>query len=249
MSSTNSFLLKINSRDSNNTEITNPIKVSFQNLGNRIINSIDVKSVSIPNVFYNVSSYNNVLQINFNSGAYILNVILTPGQYTMNSFLYALNQFIINDGTYILSFNFDTLTNKIYALSATPYTFNISSMFSVLGLNQTINYIGVINVNSFFPNFPDLSGPRNIYIKSNIGSMNLLQKTGHSSVIAIIPAIVAFSNIIHYSNVEENINVLRSNIYSQNLTNIELELTDVLGNILSMQGMHWEITFKCTSLN
>ena len=22
-----------------------------------------------------------------------------------------------------------------------------------------------------------------------------------------------------------------------------------LGNILSMQGMHWEITFKCTSLN
>jgi hypothetical protein len=242
-------LLKINSRDSNSTQVTNPIKVSFLNLGNRIINSIDVKSVSIPNVFYNVSTFNNLLQINFNTGAYILNIVLPPGQYSMSQFINALNQFIIDDGTYILTFAFDPLTNKIYTLSPTAYTFNISSMFSVLGLDQSVNFIGVVNVDSYFPNFPDLSGPRNIYIKSNIGNMNLLQKQGHSAVIAIVPVIVGFSNIIHYSNFEENINVLRSNIYSQNLSNVELELTDVLGNILSMAGMHWEITFKCISSN
>jgi hypothetical protein len=38
--------------------------------------------------------------------------------------------------------------------------------------------------------------------------------------------------------------IVRSKVYSQNLNKIQIALRDVDGNILDLQNMNWEITFK-----
>jgi len=250
MASTNSFLLKINSRDANNKTITNPVQISMLNLGNISIQSIDIKSASIPNVFYNVTSYNNTLRVSFNSGSQIVNIVLPEGQYTMTTLLSALNQAIVSAGGFSLVFTFDSLKNKIYTYSITAYSFIFanSSMFPLIGATPEINYIGTVNVNSYL-NFPDLSGPRNIYIKSNLANMNVLEKTGNKNIIGVIPVTVPFANVIHYLNQEDDISVRRSYIYGQSLNDIQIELVDVLGNLLDLDGQNFEIIFKCISNN
>jgi|694.fasta_scaffold91580_2 hypothetical protein len=241
------YILKINSRENNYAITTNPIQVSYNNTGNSsLIQRITIKGASIPNVFYNVNSTNNVLkfQVDFTD-----NIFTWPvGNYNMTSFLAAFNNSL---GAILgVSFNLNPLTNKLELKSVNFIVILLSvgsTCFKLLGLRTTENF----NSTELAPNvnpltfMPDLSGIRNIYAETSFSNMNCLDSKGYKSYGAFIPVDQPFGSIIHYINQEQDLNdIIRSKTYSQNLNKIEIALRDVEGNLLDLQNMNWEITFK-----
>ena len=240
------YILKINSRESNYKVTTNPIQVSYNNTGNSsLIQRISVKGASIPHVFYNVNATNNVLKF---SADLTNNTYTWPvGNYTITSFLASFNNSL---GALLgVSFNLNPLTNK---LELKTTTLNIilqsagSTCFSLLGLRTTENFssIGLSPAVTPLTFMPDLSGIRNIYIETSFSNMNCLDSKGYKSYGAFVPVDKSFGSIIHYINQEQDLNnIVRSKVYSQNLNKIEIALRDVDGNLLDLQNMNWEVTF------
>ena len=85
--------------------------------------------------------------------------------------------------------------------------------------------------------------------KTFVDMHELLEKAGNKNIIGVIPVTVPFANVIHYLNQEDDIAVRRSYIYGQSLNDIQIELVDVLGNLLDLDGQNFEIIFKCISNN
>ena len=239
------YILKINSRESNYKVTTNPIQVSYNNTGNSsLIQRITIKGASIPHVFYNVNSTNNVLI--FFTIVTNYTVTFPIGQYTVNSLISYFNSTSqsISSG---VSLSFNTLTNKIYALSVSSiaaFTTN-STCFQILGLRKGEEFVFQQNINTPLLYMPDFSGIRNIYAETSFSNMNCLDSNGYKSYGAFIPIDKPFGSIIHYINQEQDLNdIIRTKTYSQNLNKIEIALRDVDGNLIDLQNQNWEITFK-----
>ena len=240
------YILKINSRESNYKVTTNPIQVSYNNTGNSsLIQQIAVKGASIPHVFYNVNSTNNVLkfQTDFVDNTYTWPV----GNYTITSFIASFYNSI---GAILgVSLNLNPLINKL-ELKTTTLNVTLqsagSTCFSLLGLRTTEDFssVGLAPVVTPLTFMPDLSGIRNIYVETSFSNMNCLDSKGYKSYGAFVPVDKPFGSIIHYINQEQDLNnIIRSKVYSQNLNKIEIALRDVDGNLLDLQNMNWEVTF------
>ena len=244
-----SYILKINSRESNYKVTTNPIQVSYNNSSNSsLVQKIVVKGASIPNVFYNVQASSNKLRFSTDAGTY--NIVFPVGNYTINSLITYFNstaQSIASDVT----LSFDTLVNKLVVTSVNSvglFEAVGSTSFHILGLRAGEDFSFVTGVAKIFLYMPDLSGIRNIYAETTFSNMNCLDSAGHKSYGAFIPVDQPFGSIIHYINTEQDLNdIVRSKMYSQNLSRIEIALRDVEGNMLDLQNMNWEITFKILS--
>ena len=239
------YILKINSRESNYKVTTNPIQVSFTNTGNSsVIERISVKGASIPNVFYNIRASNNKLTI----GSIDVQTVIFPiGQYTINSLINYFNS-TLQSSLLGVTMSFDSFINKILITSLFADATFIgaqSNSFHVLGLREGEDYVVLQNVPTHLLYMSDLSGIRNIYVETSFSNMNCLDTVGFKSYGAFIPVDKPFGSIIHYINQEQDLDtVTRSKTYSQNLNRIEIGLRDVEGNLLDLQNMNWEITFK-----
>lgn len=235
------YILKVDSRDSTNYGVTtNPMQIHLPN-NNRTIVRIVLKNASIPNVFYNINTYNNVLKIDATTYTFPI------GRYNVDDIITYFNSQVLN---IVLSFN--SFLNKFTFTSTINATFDASgsTMFYVLGLNEKVNYNVVIGVQSALY-MGDLSGPRNIHIECSFANMNTLDSTGkYKSYIANIPVDVGYLSVIHYTNQTIELDqVVRSAIYSQNLSLIDITLKNNRGEILDMQNQHYELSFKITTLN
>lgn len=250
-----SYILKVNSRESNyKSYTTNPIQVSYNNMSNSsLINRITIKGASIPNVFYNIRAGNNNLTFSRNNVLQSLN--FPEGNYTVASFITffnASNAAIVSQ----LTLSFNTRLNKIEATSLIhPTTFigipinnYVSTCFNIIGLRTGENFVADSTFGAVpFLFMSDFSGIRNIYAETTFNSMSYLDSTGHKSYAGIIPCDQPFGSIIHYTNDSNDMNNLyRNNLYSQNMSKIEIALLDVEGNLLNLQNMNWEISFQVT---
>lgn len=237
------YILKINSRDSNFKVSTNPIQISFNNTGNSsLIEKIIVKGASIPHVFYNVSSSNN--KLNFTTNLVTYNVVFPVGFYNVNSFISYFNATTESAAAGVV-LSFDAFLNKILVTPSLSTTFNhlASTSFHVLGLRAEEDFTVTAPTHMTF--MCDFSGIRNIYTETSFHNMNCLDAQGYKSYGAFIPVDKPFGSVIHYVNQEQEMDaIIRSKTYSQNLNRIEIALRDVSGNLLDMQNMNWEITFK-----
>ena len=244
------YILKINSRDSNYKVTTNPIQISFNNTGNSsLIQRITVKGASIPHVFYNINSFNNKLQFETYNGNYdgTYNVVFPVGHYTINSLINYFNATPESIASHV-TFSFDSFINKILvtldAIGSVTFQHAESTCFHILGLRAESDFT-MSEVPTHFLYMSDLSGIRNIYAETSFSNMNCLDANGYKSYGAFIPVDKPFGSIIHYINQEQDLNdIIRSKTYSQNLNKIEIALRDVEGNLLDLQNMNWEITFK-----
>ena len=241
-----SYVLKLNSRDSNYKNITtNPIQIDLGNSGNSIVQRIVIKGASIPHVFYNVNATNNILKFRDSESHYTFT--WPVGQYTITSFINAFNNEFT--GSIGLTCSLNQLTNKLEFLSGyRTYTFesNGSTCFSIIGLRPTEDFfmVNTAPLGNSLLFMPDLSGIRNVYIETNFSSMHCLDSKGFHSYGGFVPVDVPFGSIIHYINQEANLNdINRSKVYSQNLSKVEVILRDVNGNILDLQNQPFELTF------
>ena len=248
------MIVKIDSKKSilNITSKNNPIKIPINNAGNDCnIQRMVIKSASIPNVFYNVNSNNNYFFIN-TLGQGRQYITIPEGQYSISELIAYINATTaFTTAGAVLTF--DSLKNKLISTCAQILTYEWND--NILLLNPTANVLlGLIDGQDFVvpagvatihPHMSDLSGIRNIYIETSFSKMNSLSDQGHSDIGAIIPIDQPFGGIIQYLNNESSLDsVTRSTIYSQNMTDPQFTLRDVDGNVLNMNGLHYEIHWK-----
>jgi len=236
-------LLRINSQDrSAESKSTTDFIVNYSNVQvlAKIV-SVVVKHVSFPNVFYNITTKNNVLIYERILGA-PLTVAVPVGNYTMTSLLTKLiESFEITQDplTHLLTF---TATGgsplKIYGPE------DGSTLAKFLGILEAT----ALNTSNFTTtNFPNLQGVQHIHIASKFLSKgnNFIDanKKQELPIIAMIPNRVSFGEIVHYETPHEDLDVINYESES-NLQTIDIKLYDGEGNLLDLKGQNVNIILK-----
>jgi hypothetical protein len=247
------IILRIDSKKTvfSKTSKVNPIKISIGNPGgNSNIVRITIKSASIPNVFYNVTQYNNYFFIytTLQGRQYIT---IPEGQYNMSQFISYINSTTaFTNANAVLTF--DIIKNKLITTCNQNLIYewvdNVllksPTAFKLLGLILNIDFV-VPSVPTIHPHIADLSGIKNIYIDTSFAKMNSLNEDGNNNTAAIIPINVPFGGVIQYQNNEQTLDSInRSLIFSQNMTDPEFYLRDVDGNLIDMNGVDYQLHWK-----
>lgn len=251
-------LIVIDSKDMNSSSVsTSNFTISYQN--NPILNRIKsyfIKSVSVPNVEYNIhGNYvtepaNNLLYIE-SSGGGLQSVITIPiGQYTLAQLITAitgsatgvsLGLAITQDpNTGLLTITSTAVGGiKIYSRSSTPS----STLSPNIGITtQTAAFSASIVSNGM----PALSGNQNIYIgsvKMASGTTLIDSRFNNLTVISTIPVNVPFGEVIHYETFDYVKDTIESDQYL-NLREIDIRLYNDYGAILDLHGEPFTMIIK-----
>jgi hypothetical protein len=199
---------------------------------NLVYADISVLSVQIPNIFYSINEYNNVLNYEVGTTSYSLSI--TQGFYNANTLISYLTA---NMSGFTITFNtingFLTFTN-----SSSDFTFlSSSTTTSVLGFNTTISSSSYTLTMSYPLN---LYGSLKIKITSNLLKTNNYDSDCDVQVLAIIPKSAAPYQLIEWENRSNFRNVLSV----RQIDEIDLQLYDDNNNLLNMQGLNWSINLR-----
>jgi hypothetical protein len=206
------------------------------------ITRLILKSIDIPNVFYNINNGNN--KFTYRTG--VLNTITIPeGQYTLDELITALESQTTSIG---MTIALSPLTKKLI------FTFtSAAEMLSVSDGNNMGDVLGIKTSSSgttyTAQNFPDLSGIQEIYIVSQSLSdgSNLIAPGGKClPILAQIPITVDFGEIQHYSSNSPELDdvIFPSLRFGTNLRNISIQIVDRYGNQLDIGGLNLTIIIK-----
>jgi len=231
------LLIRSTDRESLATQSTTDFTIDFGNTLSRNIKKIAIKNISIPNVFYNINRYNNILIVN-------------GVPYTIPLGQYSITQLITELQTLLVALTFtavpDPITYKLNVTTAAPATYssfiNGSTIARVVGLNVTNN---LITAAGSFPNVYNLSGPKYIFINSEVMSANtnLITKTGTLPITSPILVNAPYGENITYENTEQNFDSIDFDI-SQSMRTISIKITDENNNILDLNGNNFVAVFK-----
>lgn len=201
---------------------------------------ISVQNAQIPNSFYNVNVYNNILQITYNATPYTLT--LTRGNYNSTT--------LINE-----------IIAKLALQSITDITIAISSITGVLtftragALNFTINSTGTLNKVLGFAvgtSYTSVGGilsapfPLNLLglLKLKLASYEIQTRNYDSSVqsnlniLATIPIESGNFGLILYDNISNT----QSIINNPTLDGFDLQIYGDDNNLVNFNGIGWNIT-------
>lgn len=237
-------LLRINSADrSPNSNSTTDFIVNYPNVQvlAKIV-SVVIKHVSFPNVFYNITTKNNVLKYEVVSG--VVQTITVPvGNYEIQNLLDALTPSlgaITQDPlTLLLTFT---------ASGASPLKINSKAEGSTLSPFIGILESTILNTSPFTALFvPKLQGVQHVHIASkflskgnNFIDANLKQEL---PIVGMIPNMVPFGAIVHYETTHEELDVI--NYESEvSLQSIDIKLYDGENNLLDLKGQDINIILK-----
>lgn len=253
-----SVLIVIDSKDrTTNSRSTSDFNIIYQN--NSILNRIKsyfIKSVSVPNVEYNIhDTYvnepaNNLLYV-ASSGGGLRPVITIPvGQYTLAQLItaitssatgVALGLAITQDPvTYKLTITSTAVGGiKIYSVDSTPS----STLSPSLGIStQTASFSSSITSNGL----PDLAGNQNIYIgsiKMSSGTTLIDSRFNNLKVITTIPVDVPFGDVVHYETFDYVKDTIEADRYL-NFGDIDIRLYNDFGQVLDLQGLEFTMIIK-----
>lgn len=200
-----------------------------------------LQTVTLPHVFYNIDTHNNVLIFEYNG---LKTVTVTPGFYTATQLMSALKieiDLLIAPDT--VTITLDNLTSKITFLFTNP----VAQMFSVTGNpGSTMSpYLGitqdsVANIATFTAqSIPDLSGPQIVYLHSKEINLSntMLSINRNVSAFASIPITVPYLSNIVYESYGSEIDLI--NLQGQkDITNIGIKLRSSDGRILELGDNH-----------
>ena len=213
------------------------------------IKQIVVKSVSMPNSFYNINSSNNVAYLSLiGLGTYV--VLVPEGQYNLADFLTTLNTLLtaIDIGASVVQ---NPLTLKL------DFSFSYSAQFATVDSPLTKvmgTYINNIGIPAYYPAvasptfsafaLPDLSGIRNVYICSRVlgqGVNSILQAGDNLPMILNLAVTEPFGAVVYY---EANETLLDLKTYKQlqNCQFIDLTLRGENMEVLDINGSEWSVT-------
>lgn len=236
-----------------NSKFRTPDSASVSDFTISIGQSISIKqsvvqSVTLPNTVYNINDTNNVGFLNLiGLGTYV--VLVPVGQYNLAQFLLTLQGLLtaIDIASTVVQ---NPLTLKLDFTFSYPSqwaTDSSSPLSKVLGtyINWNQPYYPVVPANNFSaPSLPNLTGIRNVYVCSRIlgqGVNSLLENGVNLPLVLNMPMTEPFASVKYFECNETLLN-LKTYKQGQNTQYIDIQLRDIDGNIINLNGSEWQIT-------
>ena len=233
-------------------DTTDDFSVNFENHRSlHQIVRIVVKSVDIPNVFYNINSFGyNVDNLGNNTYRWIDNasvlqtVVLPVGQYNLVEFLTALH-LLLPDHSYAL----DPITKKMIGTAPATIRFlnraDGNLMAVALGI-RTTSVVPTLTYSS--QDMPQLEGIESVYILSNTaGQSNLLSPDSNTFPLLLhVPLTVPFGAIEHYVSPQDKLDSITYPNYSNGISfrKLDIKVVDKYGHRLDLGGLDINIILK-----
>ena len=204
---------------------------------------ISVQSAIIPNTFYNINSYNNILSYALVSNNIKQYLTIPVGNYNIKDIVSYLNSNMTN-----FSVSYNKTYNKLTFQNLSLANFIIypeSTLYGVLGFSNGLTYysssgilqsVNAVNVNSI----------QYINVKLNINTNNITKyNVNDKNIICSIPVNINSYGIINYKN-ENNFKV---NTFRNEITELILQFTDQNGYNINFNGVQWSIVLQLDIIN
>lgn len=216
--------------------------------------AVAVKSVSIPNVQYNINANNNTLRVYTDDVGTFVTLTLPVGQYDITTFmadLQALLRTATGDVTLVITRS--TLTDMLTVTTTTQdIKFSIDPVESPLGKvigmgsgdDETFPLLVASSVTS--PFLHNLSGLQNYYLSSRALSQgyNGIFKSGDQiPLVMAIPIDVEHGFTEHYEPTDLLLNIKKYR-RPQNIQWIDIKIYDKDLNVVDLLGQDIEIVLK-----
>lgn len=197
---------------------------------------IGLTNLTIPNTIYNFNSSNN--SITFNQSGSTVTVSVTVGNYSASTLTTALNTAIAAAGQSI-TVSFDEENANFTFTGSSAFTIDSATMFRQLGLKDQLPTASGTTYTA--TQVCDFAGATNLYVRIRNVSMNNLDSRGKTSnIIASIVSNVNYGDYIFFSPPE----VLYFQINEQQLSHIDIEITDQEGNLIQLNGASFNMTLS-----
>lgn len=221
------------------------------------VTAVAVKSISIPNVQYNINAVNNKLRIYTDDVGTFVSVTLPVGQYDITTFmadLQALLRTAVGDVTLVITRN--TLTDMLTVTTTTQdIKFSIdlvvSPLAKVFGMGLKEGGEGdvfplLVGSSITSPFLHNLSGLQNYYLSSRAlsqGFNGIFKEGDQIPLVMAIPIDVEHGFTEHYEPTDLLLNIKK---YSrpQNIQWIDIKIYDKDLNIVDLLGQDIEIVLK-----
>ena len=201
-------------------------------VGLRIL--IGLTNLTVPNTIYNFTTSNN--SITFTQGT-TETVSVSVGNYSASTLTDSLNTAITAAGLSItVTFSEE---NAVFTFTGAAFTIDSATMFRQLGLKDQLPTASGTTYTA--TQVCDFAGATNLYVRIRNVSMNNLDSRGKTSnIIASIVNNVNYGDYIFYTPPE----VLYFMINEQQLSHIDIEITDQEGNIIDLNGGTFNMTLS-----
>ena len=206
---------------------------------------MSVQSASIPVSYYNVNYTNNYLYYITYSGAIgtVHQIYITKQNYTINQLVTQLNSSLTN-----LSVTYNSQTNKMQ-ITTDQDSFSIyydsinpvlkSTALQLLGLSNINHFSSAKIINS--DTCCNISPIRMYCICSNLKTGNLnLNAPLNQNVLCQIPVDVNRYGVVNYINT----NNFKSNLYSNIIDTLTIQIRDQNSDIVELNGANWSIALQ-----
>jgi hypothetical protein len=196
---------------------------------------ISVQHAVIPYTFYNIDQYNNRLDYTINGITTTL--FINYGNYNP----YSLITYLQSNIPY-MTITYSVITNK--------FTFQHANYdFSFLSTSNCFALIGIPINTTTTSSSKTLTSPNCINLQSHMclclstdlptGHINNSNKY-HNNILCSIPIEGNPFSMITYTNY----NNLKSNLFKNTLSTIQIKLIDQNNNLLELNGCHWSVTVQ-----
>ena len=241
-------LLRISSedRDVDISPSTAEFSVNFNNMGDvSNIKSVVVKSITIPNVFHNITPKNNTLT--YNIAGTPTSVTIAEGQYNLADFKTALEAAASGIGLVITK---NDISNRLLLATTTAVEWmdgKTNAMAEVLGIE--IGRGSGADVTEFTPQgVVNLSGLRHVYVESvALGQSNMIRSNRSAlSILAVVPITVPYGATEHYITAHAGIDDVdnSSQRHGQPTQKMDIRLLDRDGDVVNLMGHHATLILK-----
>lgn len=208
-----------------------------------IVSNIVLKSISIPNTCYNITSKNNTLVVNINGS--IQTIVITEGQYTLLQLINFLEAKFLLYGS-ILNITQNPNTDRLTFTSNVLFEIVLSAFNT---LNIVLGFLNILDSPSLVKttiNQPKLQGPLNFYIISKvlgIGSNGRFSRGVQDAYLMSIPnkSEYGFVNFYEPPILDTAIQSYTTGINAQF---IDIQITDSDLVELDLNGADIEIVYK-----
>ena len=201
-----------------------------------LYNTISINHAEIPNSFYIINVYNNLLSLSTGD------IYIDRGNYNVSS----LQKFINSKLPTTMMLSFNSTNGKFTLTSNEQFYINESTTINkILGLDKTV-YTSIYDPNLYhrhminFPYPANCLGTKNLYIKSNFILDNFNTITKDYLTLACIPVSVEPYGIILFNNFTNAYHIVK-NIQ---LDNIEIKIYDDDDNLVNFNNIDWSITLE-----
>jgi hypothetical protein len=198
-----------------------------------------VQNAVIPYTFYNINSSNNTLYYAVMGGTQ-QTLIIPQGNYNA---IQLANFLTTNMAGFIITYN---TVNNLYTFSNSAYDFQINTLLStcltLIGFQRPLlNFVS--SVNKFLTSVYNicLLSKQCVCVQSNLqtGNINNTSKSEGNILISIPVQGQPYGLITYF-----NYNNIRTNLYTNTLSLINIRLCDQHNTLLNLNGVDWSMTLQ-----